>query len=440
MIRGIIINPSSIGRKNIDENSIFLEIRLYSHRFSYFWVYMTLIKRLLDEKLRKILARQKSILLLGARQTGKTTLIKQYTADLEITLLVPRIRRQYESDPDRLIREVQQLAQHNAKMPFIIIDEIQKVPTLLDAVQYLIDEKTAQFILTGSSARKLKKGPDVNLLPGRVIELHLDPLVIPEIPLPLPDIQDFLTYGSLPAIILEKHNEVREEELSSYVDLYLEDEVRAEALVRNLGAFENFLRLAAIESGNIVNYDKISQDVGIARTTIASYYQILEDCLIVIRIEPFTNSRTRKKLIKSPKYLFFDLGLRRVAAEEPNVLPVIYFGSLFEQFVGLEILRWTHLQSEKIKLMFWRDPNGPEVDWVLRWGKKLLPIEVKWTDSPTFRDAKHIALFLKDYPEASKGYVICQTTVSQVIDDKIEATSWKNLFQILQEWLESGRS
>jgi predicted AAA+ superfamily ATPase len=255
-----------------------------------------------------------------------------------------------------------------------------------------------------------------------------------EIPLPLPEITDLLVYGSLPAIRLEENLTVREEELSSYVDLYLEDEIRAEALVRNLGAFENFLRLAAIESGNIVNFEKISQDVGVARTTIASYYQILEDCLIAFRIEPYSNSRTRKKLIKSPKYLFFDLGLRRLVAQDPNILPESYMGPLFEQFVGLEIMRWIHLQAEKSTLLFWRDANGPEIDWVLRCGKELLPIEVKWTDSPTPRDAKHIALFMKDHPQVKKGYVVCQAPFAQILQPGIEAISWKNLSQVLQDW------
>jgi predicted AAA+ superfamily ATPase len=401
---------------------------------------MVLLKRLLDVKLKRILDRRKSILLLGPRQTGKTTLIKQYPADMEISLLIPRIRRQYEADPDRLLREVEQLASKSKSLPLVIVDEVQKVPDLLDAVQYLIDQKMAQFILTGSSARKLKVGPNVNLLPGRVIELFLDPLSLSELPHPLPPITDFLVYGSLPAIRLEEDSAIREEELSSYVDLYLEDEIRAEALVRNLGAFENFLRLAAIESGNIVNFEKISKDVGIARATIASYYQILEDCLIAIRVEPYANSRTRKKLTRSPKYLFFDLGLRRLVAQEPNVLPEAYLGPLFEQFIGLEIARWLHLQSEKISLLFWRDANGPEVDWVLRCNKELLPIEVKWTVSPSPRDAKHIVLFMRDHPHVKKGYVICQTLVAQTLAPGIEAVSWQSLPQILQEWLDQGRS
>ncbi len=399
---------------------------------------MDLLKRTLKEKLDKVINRGKSVLLLGPRQTGKTTLIGKYPADLEITLLFSKIRRQYEADPDQLIREVKALSHKNGRPPLVIIDEVQKVPPLMDGVQYLIDKKLGQFILTGSSARKLKHGKHVNLLPGRLIQLRLDPLTIHELGQPLPKVEDFLLYGSLPAIRLEENLSIREEELESYVDLYLEDEVRSEALVRDIGSFENFLRLAAIESGNIVNFEKISQDVGVARTTISSYYQILEDCLIAERIEPYTSSLTRKKLVKSPKYLFFDLGLRRLAAQEQPTLPQKYLGSLFEQFLGLELIRWSRLQENKISLLFWRDTRGPEVDWLLKLKDYLLPIEVKWTDSPSPRDAKHLALFLRDYPQAKKGFVVCRVPNPQVLADGIEAISWRDLYQKLDSWIGSA--
>lgn len=392
---------------------------------------MYLLSRNIKDKLDSVVKRGKSVLLLGPRQSGKTTLISQYPADLEITLLISKIRRQYEADPDLLIREVKALNHKNGKPPLIVIDEIQKVPSLMDEVQYLIDKKLGQFILTGSSARKLKHGKEVNLLPGRLIQMRLDPFTIDELDHPLPNIEDFLIYGSLPAIRLETNSSIREEELESYVDLYLEEEVRAEALVRDIGSFENFLRLAAIESGNIVNYEKISQDIGVARTTISSYYQILEDCLIAERIEPFTNSHSRKKLIKSPKYLLFDLGLRRLAAQEESFLPKTYLGFLFEQFVGLELIRWSRLQKSKIFLHFWKDAGGPEVDWVLKGEKILLPIEVKYTDSPTYKDAKHLTLFLREYPEAKKGIVVCQVSHSQVLAEGIIAISWRDLIQNL---------
>jgi predicted AAA+ superfamily ATPase len=389
------------------------------------------VKRALKEKLTHVLERGKSVLLLGPRQTGKTTLLREYQADLEITLLIAKIRRQYEADPDQLIRETKALRNSKGSLPLVIIDEVQKVPALMDGVQYLIDGGIAQFVLTGSSARKLKNNKDVNLLPGRLIQLRLDPLTLEELSFPLPSIEDFLFYGSLPAIRLETDNAIREEELDSYVGLYLEDEVRAEALVRDIGAFENFLRLAAIESGNIVNFDRISQDIGVARTTIASYYQILEDCLVAERVEPYMESRSRKKLTRSPKYLLFDLGLRRLAAEEQPSFPVTSLGSLFEQFIGLELIRWARLQNLKTSVHFWRDPSGPEVDWLLRRNQSLLPIEVKWTDNPSLRDAKHLELFLKEYPTATKGYVVCQVDRPQILSDGIEAISWQDLMQRL---------
>lgn len=394
---------------------------------------MKLIPRLLNKKLERILKRGKSVLLLGPRQTGKTTLINKYKADLEITLLISKVRRQYEVDPDQLIREVKALKRTNNRAPLIIIDEVQKVPALMDAIQYLIDKRLGQFILTGSSARKLKHNTNINLLPGRVIQLRLDPFSLEELSF-LPSIENFLLYGSLPAIFLEPDLSIREEELDSYVDLYLEDEVRAEAIVRDIGAFENFLRLASIESGNLINFDKISRDIGVARTTIAAYYQILEDCLIVERIEPYTTSKTRKKLIKSPKYLFFDLGLRRIAAKEPPTLPQKYLGSLFEQFIGLELIRFSRQQNSKISVHFWRDTAGPEVDWVLRRNDELLPIEVKWTDTPSRRDAKHLELFLTEYPKANKAYIVCQVSHTQVLSNNIEAISWKELTKKLNNW------
>ena len=308
-------------------------------------------RRFLKKKLDRVLGRGKSVLLLGLRQTGRTTLIRGNKTDLEITLLLSKVRRQYEVDPDQLILEVKALHKKNGKPPLIIIDEVQKVPALMDAVQYLIDEGFGQFILTGSSARKLRTGKHVNLLPGRVIQLQFDPFTIEEFQYEF--VESYLKYGSLPAISLDKDPLFREEELDSYADLYLEDEVRAEALVRYIGSFENFLRLAAIESGNIVNREKISQDVGVAASTISSYYQILEECLIVKRVEPYTKSVTRKKLVRSPIYLFFDLGLRRLAAGEQTNLPQMHLGALFEQFVGLEMILWARLQEKKTSIFFW---------------------------------------------------------------------------------------
>jgi len=265
----------------------------------------------------------------------------------------------------------------------------------MDVIQDLIDRKIAQFLLTGSSARKLKRGDNVNLLPGRIIPLRMDTLTYDEMPSAKIKLNDLLIYGSLPQVLLSKTFDEKEELLDSYVSIYLEEEIRSEAIVRNLANFARFLELAASESGYAVNYSKLSQQIGVAHTTIADYYQILEDCLVVERIEPLTKSKTRHKLSKTQKYIFFDLGLRRFAAREGRRLPIKYMGHLFEQFVALELIKYSRFQKARIQIRYWRDPDGPEVDWVIDHPDKLIPIEVKYTDKPNVDDAKHLKTFFK---------------------------------------------
>ncbi|MFT5208068.1 MAG: putative AAA+ superfamily ATPase [Candidatus Omnitrophota bacterium] len=379
----------------------------------------------LEKPIKATLKRGKSILLFGARQTGKTTLIKRLEHDLYISLAASPIRIKFEKDPGLLIREIQALEQPNSKKPLIIIDEVQKVPALLDSIQYLIDENNAQFILTGSSARKLTRGPHINLLPGRVVVLRLDPYNLSEHE--SISLNHALIYGSLPGILATKNKHDRETDLISYVDTYLEEEVRAEAIVRNIGAFARFLELAASESGNIINLHKLSTEIGVAHTTISAYYQILEDCLIAHRVEPITQSKTRKKLTKSQKYLFFDLGVRRIAAKEGIQLPRQALGHIFEQMVGLELIRMARLNANNTTIKFWRDPGGPEVDWIIENNKQWLPIEVKWTDNPQPKDIRHLKVFLNEYSNTEKGYIICRCSHRLKMSNQITAIPWQDI-------------
>ena len=385
---------------------------------------MEYIPRLQEKELTQILKRKKSILLLGPRQTGKSTLTKKMDTDLSISLVKPKLRQRYEKNPDLLENEIKAIATHK-KIPIVVIDEVQRVPSILDVAQDLIDNKEAVFILTGSSARKLRRGPNVNLLPGRVISLKLDPLTIQEAP--KKDLTNFLMYGSLPGIINIENKKDKEKELESYVTTYLEEEVRSEAIVRNLGSFSRFLELAASEAGNIINLRKLSQEIGVSHTTISSYYQILEDCLIIERIEPITKSKTRKKLTKAQKYLFFDLGVRRIAALEGTEQPREILGKLFEQFIGLELIRCSRLSSKKFKVRFWRDPDGPEVDWVIEKEGSYIPIETKWTDSPKESDIKHLKTFLNEYKNSKEGLLICQTPRKLKLDENIYAIPWEEV-------------
>src|SRR3989338_409724 len=393
---------------------------------------MKYIHRFLEERIHHTFERGKSVLLLGARQTGKTTLISRFKHDLLISFVPPDIRQQYEKSPHLLKGEVEALAAPAAgKRPLVIFDEVQKVPSILDVVQDLIDRGKANFILTGSSARKLRRGAQVNLLPGRVVAFRMDPFSLQEFP--AQDLNERLIYGSLPGILSVQPLADREADLESYVTTYLEEEVRSEAVVRNLGGFARFLEFAASESGGIINLRKLSQEIGISNTTIGAYYQILEDCLISERIEPLTQSKTRKKLTKSEKYLFFDLGVRRLAAREGTRPPRDAMGKIFEQFIGLELLRTIHTKGQGVKVRFWRDPDGPEVDWVIDSGGAYTPLEVKWTDNPKTNDIRHLEVFLSEYKTAKTGYLVCQVPRKAKLSDKITAIPWQSIGNLVVE-------
>jgi predicted AAA+ superfamily ATPase len=419
---------------------LFANFNYYSH--------MTYLNRAIQLNISKYLTSGKSILLLGPRQTGKSTLLaKQIQADLNLSFLETSLRRKYESDPDLLIKEIKGFRQTNnnfinsSAMPLIIIDEIQKVPMLMDAIQYCIDQKLAKFVLTGSSARKLKQSnQDINLLPGRVIMLKLDGLSIGEIKPskmlidPESTLNMLLIYGSLPEIFLIDDLELKEQLLTTYVKTYLEEEIRQEALVRNLVSFSKFLSYAAIECGNSLNINNLSQEIGVSRNTIAEYLQILRDCLIIEQIDPITTTTSRRRLTKASKYLFFDLGVRRVAANEGSNLPIKYYANLFEQFIGIEIIKLLRTLAPQAKLMYWRDHAGAEVDFIIEYNHIYTPIEVKWSTNPNVKDCRHLVKFQQEYPCSKLSYIICQVERVLEITDNIIAIPWQQL-ELLQKSL-----
>lgn len=391
---------------------------------------MRYIKRFLEDRIRHTIERNKSVLLLGARQTGKTTLTRHFSFDLSISFVQPDVRQRYEKSPHLLKGEVESLVSAaKGKRPLVVLDEVQKIPIILDVVQDLIDRGKANFILTGSSARKLRRGTKVNLLPGRIVAFRMDPFSLQEFP--AKDLGERLIYGSLPGILAVQDLSDREIDLEAYVTTYLEEEIRSEAVVRNLGDFARFLELAASESGGIINLRKLSQEIGVSHTTIGAYYQILEDCLIAERVEPLTQSKTRKKLTKSEKYLFFDLGVRRLAAREGTKLSRDTMGQIFEQFVGLELLRSAHTKGLGVKIRFWRDPDGPEVDWVIDADGVYTPLEVKLTENPSRSDIRHLEVFLSEYKSAKAGYLICQVPRKAKLSGRITAIPWQSIDEII---------
>lgn len=387
-------------------------------------------RRAVERTLAHHLRRGKSVLLLGPRQTGKTTLVSGLDAELSLSLASPGTRQRYERSPELLAAEIQALSRpaRRPRRPLVIVDEVQKVPALMDIGQDLIDRELAQFVFTGSSARKLRRGRDINLLPGRVVALRLDPLMLEE---DEPEtLKEALVFGALPGIRQLRRGADKEADLRSYVETYLEEEVRQEALVRNVGVFGRFLELAGLESGRIVNFSKIAQDIGVSVPTIQAYYEILCDCLVAERVDPITGSASRKKLTKASRYILFDLGVRRLAASEGTRLSPARMGELFEQYVALELIRYCRTHAPRARVRFWRDPDGPEVDWILDRDGTYLPIEVKFTDRPTAKDARHLQVFMEEY-KAKRALVVCTAPRAIRLAPAVTAVPWQHLTSAL---------
>lgn len=387
-------------------------------------------KRLIEDQLTNILSNHKSIWLLGARQTGKTTLIKNTVKfDLDYNFSNYETRLKIEKNPNILLEEIEFVFKEKQKTLLIFLDEIQKVPQVIDSIQTMIDNKIAQFILSGSSSKKLKH-KNINLLPGRALNLHLTPFSYQEICQAKikTDLNQLLIDGSLPEIF-NISADLKNRYLSSYYENYIEEEIRSEALVRNVGNFANFLELAAIESGQVINMNKLSQDIGVAQTTIADYYQILEDCLISYVIKPFLPQNSRRNLTKAKKYLFFDLGVRRICAKEGSQLSAKTLGNLFEQWVGIELFKLKENKYFDMQILFWRDHAGPEVDYVIKYKDQLIPIEVKWTENPNLDDARHLNIFMKEY-QAPKGFIISRASQIRQLTNNIIILPWTELERV----------
>jgi len=311
----------------------------------------------------------------GPRLTGKTTLLKTLNCDLYIDLLNTEQELFYKANPQNFWEEIQMLPEHS----FIIIDEIQKIPALLNYVQMGMDRNNYRFILSGSSARKLKRG-GANLLGGRAIERHLHPLTIMEIDGQF-SIQTALHYGTLPKIYAlvndNKANEAREH-LQSYVSTYLKEEIQAEALTRNLGAFQRFLNIAAQSHAQIISFENISRECAVPASTVKEYYQILEDTLLGFFLWPHERNERKKS---HPKFYFFDTGVVRAIQHRLTDPPTqMESGFLFEGWFLNELIRIRDYQKREDQFAVWRqrdheidivvyDGNGPKMAFECKSGK-----------------------------------------------------------------------
>jgi predicted AAA+ superfamily ATPase len=330
-----------------------------------------MVKRLLAAHLG---GQARHVLLLGPRQVGKSTLLASLAPDLTINLASPATFRDYVTDPARLERE---LVAAPPAVRSVLIDEIQRVPALLDAVQAIIDRtpRRFRFLLSGSSARKLRRG-HANLLPGRVVVEYLHPLVARELGEAF-DLDRALAHGTLPGIYLETDPDLRTRVLQSYADTYLREEVQAEALVRDIGGYARLLDLVAASSGRIINLHALSKDAAVSYETARRYLEVLEDTLIVVRVPAWSRS-DRVSATTHPKVLLFDLGVRNALLRRPLDRPLDdERGLLLEHLVGLEIHRRTRNTWPRAKLSHFRARSGLEVDYVLDVDREIWAIEVK---------------------------------------------------------------
>lgn len=372
--------------------------------------------RILD--LKKLVS-SGSAFLLGARGVGKSFLIKKQFKNFDqvfiINLLRSKERLPLEQDPSKL----EEIILASGKS-IIIIDEIQKIPPLLDEVHYLIEEYKWVFLLTGSSARKLKK-EGVNLLAHRASMNHMLPLTWYEIYQTKGqfDLISFLQLGGIPAITQQRY-------LYNYIDTYLKEEILQEALIRKLTPFSRFLQISSLANGEIINYSKIGSDAQVPTSTVEQYYQVLIDTYLGYQLLPWKSPK--RKAVSSSKFYYFDIGICNALSNISSVESgTVLFGNRFEHFVINEIRAYCLYNKKREEICFWRTHDKLEVDVVI---EGVCAIEIKSKENVTFRDLKGLK---KIHEEANWPHLL---VVSRDTNERIDKTGikfiyWENFFRKL---------
>lgn len=334
-------------------------------------------------------AENESIFLWGARQTGKSTLLQLLFPNTRYIDLLKSDEFERYNRRASLLREELSLLQENE---LIIIDEIQKIPELLDEVQWLMTNKNHRFILSGSSARKLRRS-GVNLLGGRAIRKHLYPFVSAEIP--DFDLKKACNNGMMPRHYLVDDAGKR---IHAYVGDYLQQEIKAEALTRNLKTFSRFMEIAALSNGEVVNYNNIASECGVSAPTVKEYFSILEETLIGYTIPAFTKN-VKRRVIQSPKFYYFDVGIVNFLLRRRSLLPgSAEFGHAFEHLIMQELIAYIGYSESQHSLSYWRTTSGYEVDAVI--GNANVAIEIKSTEEVHSHHTRGLKAFSEEFPNS----------------------------------------
>jgi predicted AAA+ superfamily ATPase len=374
-----------------------------------------LIKRIQQIKLPS----NRSAFLWGPRKTGKTTLLKQqFSHAFWIDLLDYDLFLSLSQRPTRL-RQI--LEAQTSKT--VVIDEVQKIPHLMDEIHWLIENKGFRFILSGSSARKFRRGK-VNLLGGRAWRFELYPLVTKE--LKEFNLEKALVSGLLPSHYLSRKSEM---DLKAYVHDYLKEEIQAEALTRNLPAFSKFLQSAAITNGMLLNYSNAARESGVSVKTIREYYQILEDTLIGRQLLPWKRLKKRR-LIETSKFFFFDTGIVSTLLNYRSLMAgTREYGRAFEHFILQECWAYRHYSGLDFPISFWRTASGAEVDLIL--GDAEVAIEIKSSENAGDR-TKGLHLFHEEH-KCRKSFIVSRDPLPRKLSSNIMILPWHIFCEMLWE-------
>lgn len=364
---------------------------------------------------------KQSAFLWGARQTGKSSYLKtHFPHSLVIDLLKSDIFLALSKQPSLLRERILALTPETLRYP-IILDEVQKVPMLLDEVHWLIENTEAQFILCGSSARKLKRS-GANLLGGRAWKYHFYPLVTPEIP--NVDLLKSFNTGLLPSHYLS--SEPRKS-LQAYIEDYLTQEIKEEGLVRNLPSFARFLDSMAFNNGEMINYTNIARDCGIDVKTVQNYFEILVDTLLGYYIPPYSRRVSREILRQTQKFYLFDVGVANYLANTTvNLLKGTEAGKSFEHFILMELIAYKNMNDKRFEITYWRTKTGLEVDFIL--GNAFVAIEVKISVCVQRAELKGLIAFHEEHPTTQPIVVSQDPEPRKLLTNsgaEIEILPWK---------------